>query len=77
MRVCSGSPSTSINGQQPGDLAKLVHALLTLADQERPPLRFLAGADAIEGATAKARELLAQAEASRELGGSLSHDDAA
>ncbi|MFJ4082847.1 SDR family NAD(P)-dependent oxidoreductase [Streptomyces iakyrus] len=67
----------SINGQQPGDPAKLAHALLTIADQERPPLRFLAGADAIEGATAKARELLAQAEASRELGGSLSHDDAA
>ncbi|MEU0164297.1 SDR family oxidoreductase [Streptomyces iakyrus] len=67
----------SINGQQPGDPAKLAHALLTIAGQERPPLRFLAGADAIEGATAKARELLAQAEASRELGGSLSHEDAA
>ncbi|MET9819469.1 SDR family oxidoreductase [Streptomyces sp. NPDC006355] len=65
----------SINGQQPGDPAKLAHALLTIADQIEPPLRFLAGADAIEGATAKARELLAQAEASRELGGNLSHDD--
>ncbi|MFF5370888.1 SDR family oxidoreductase [Streptomyces sp. NPDC013187] len=65
----------SINGQQPGDPAKLAHALLTIADQTEPPLRFLAGADAIEGATAKARELLAQAEASRELGGYLGHDD--
>ncbi|MET9819038.1 SDR family oxidoreductase [Streptomyces sp. NPDC006355] len=65
----------SINGQQPGDPAKLAHALLTLADQDQPPLRFVAGADAIDGVSAKARELLAQAEASRELGGNLGHDD--
>jgi NAD(P)-dependent dehydrogenase (short-subunit alcohol dehydrogenase family) len=65
----------SINGQQPGDPAKLAHALLTLAGQDQPPLRFVAGADAIEGVSAKARELLAQAEASRELGGNLGHDD--
>ncbi|MFE3855900.1 hypothetical protein ACFXPN_32795 [Streptomyces griseorubiginosus] len=65
----------SVNGRQPGDPAKLAHALLTIAGQDEPPQRFLAGADAIEGATAKARELLAQAEASRALGGSLGHDD--
>ncbi|MFD5339498.1 SDR family oxidoreductase [Streptomyces hawaiiensis] len=65
----------SINGQQPGDPAKLAHALLTLAGQDQPPLRFVAGADAIEGVLAKARELLAQVEASRELGGNLGHDD--
>jgi NAD(P)-dependent dehydrogenase (short-subunit alcohol dehydrogenase family) len=65
----------SINGQQSGDPVKLAHALLTLAGQDQPPLRFVAGADAIEGAVAKARELLAQAEASRELGGNLGHDD--
>ncbi|WP_330269190.1 hypothetical protein [Streptomyces griseorubiginosus] len=47
----------------------------TIAGQDEPPRRFLAGADAIEGAAAKARELLAQAEASRALGGSLGHDD--
>ncbi|MFF7280685.1 SDR family NAD(P)-dependent oxidoreductase [Streptomyces griseorubiginosus] len=65
----------SVNGRQPGDPAKLALALLTIAGQDEPPRRFLAGADAIEGATAKARELLAQAEASRALGGSLGHDD--
>jgi NAD(P)-dependent dehydrogenase (short-subunit alcohol dehydrogenase family) len=65
----------SINGQQPGDPAKLAHALLTLAGQAQPPLRFVAGADAIEGVSAKAQELLAQVEASRELGGNLGHDD--
>ncbi|MFK4687728.1 SDR family NAD(P)-dependent oxidoreductase [Streptomyces pristinaespiralis] len=69
----------SVNGQQPGDPAKLAHALLTLAGQAQPPLRFVGGvdADADEGVMAKARELLAQAEASRELGGNLAHDDAA
>lgn len=65
----------SINGQQPGDPVKLAHALLALADQDQPPLRFVAGADAIKGVSAKAKELLAQAEASRELGGKLGHDD--
>ena len=65
----------SMSGQQPGDPAKLARALLTIADQKQPPLRFVAGADAIEGVEAKANELLAQAEASRELGGSLAHDD--
>ncbi|MET9501981.1 SDR family NAD(P)-dependent oxidoreductase [Streptomyces sp. NPDC006622] len=65
----------SINGQQPGDPVKLARALLTVVGQEQPPVRFVAGADAIEGVTAKARELLAQVEASRELGGNLGHDD--
>ncbi|MEY9929801.1 NAD(P)-dependent dehydrogenase (short-subunit alcohol dehydrogenase family) [Catenulispora sp. GP43] len=65
----------NMSGQQPGDPAKLARALLTIADQKQPPLRFVAGADAIEGVKAKANELLAQAEASRELGGSLVHDD--
>jgi NAD(P)-dependent dehydrogenase (short-subunit alcohol dehydrogenase family) len=65
----------SISGQQAGDPTKLARALLTIAAQDQPPLRFVAGADAIEGAEAKARELLAQAEASRELGGDLAHDD--
>ncbi|PZF84821.1 SDR family oxidoreductase [Jiangella anatolica] len=65
----------SINGQQPGDPAKLARALLAIAGQDEPPLRFVAGADAIEGARAKAQELLDQADASRELGGNLAHDD--
>ena len=40
-----------------------------------PPLRFLAGADAIETAEQKARTLLEQADAHRELSSSLLHDD--
>ncbi|WP_371579529.1 hypothetical protein [Streptomyces sp. NBC_01314] len=67
----------SMNGQQSGDPAKLARALLTLTDQDKPLQRFVAGADAdaIQGVEAKARELLAQAEASRELGANLAHDD--
>ncbi|MER7198975.1 short-chain dehydrogenase/reductase [Streptomyces sp. CB01635] len=64
-----------MNGRQGGDPVKLARALLAIADQPQPPLRFVAGADAIEGVEAKARELLAQAQASRELGGNLGHDD--
>ncbi|MEW1718111.1 SDR family oxidoreductase [Streptomyces sp. NPDC093109] len=65
----------SMNGQQTGDPAKLARALLTIAGQDEPLLRFVAGADAIEGVTAKAQELLAQAEASRELGADMGYDD--
>ncbi|MFF2513953.1 SDR family oxidoreductase [Streptomyces sp. NPDC058086] len=65
----------NMNGRQTGDPAKLARALLTIADQDKPLLRFVAGADAIEGVEAKARELLAQAQASRELGGNLAYDD--
>ncbi|MFF0400135.1 SDR family oxidoreductase [Streptomyces sp. NPDC005248] len=66
----------SMNGQQGGDPVKLARALLTIADRTEPPLRFVAGADAIEGVEAKAQELLAQAQASRELVGNLGRDDA-
>lgn len=66
----------SMSGRQSGDPVKLARALLAIADQDKPPLRFVAGADAIEGVEAKARELLAQAQASRELGGGdLAYDD--
>jgi NAD(P)-dependent dehydrogenase (short-subunit alcohol dehydrogenase family) len=64
----------SISGQQPGDPAKLAHALLTIAVQDQPPQRFIAGADAIEAAETKANQLLAQAEASRELGSNLAYE---
>ena len=37
----------SQNGKQSGDPAKLARALITIASQEPPPRRFIAGADAI------------------------------
>ncbi|MGC2997025.1 short-chain dehydrogenase/reductase SDR [Streptomyces sp. G35A] len=67
----------SMNGRQAGDPATLARALPAIADQDQPPLRRVVGADAIEGVTAEAQELLAQVEASREPGGNLGHDAAA
>ena len=66
----------SMNGQQGGDPAKLANALVQLASQDEPPLRFAAGADAIATVEQKAKDLLAQADAYRELSSNLAHDDA-
>jgi NAD(P)-dependent dehydrogenase (short-subunit alcohol dehydrogenase family) len=66
----------SMNGQQAGDPAKLAAALVTLAGQENPPLRWVAGADAIAAVEQKAKDLLAQVDAHRELSSNLAHDDA-
>jgi NAD(P)-dependent dehydrogenase (short-subunit alcohol dehydrogenase family) len=65
-----------MNGQQGGDPAKLAHALVQLAGQPEPPLRFVAGADAIATVENKAKALLAQAGAYRELSSNLAYDDA-
>ena len=57
----------SMNGLQPGDPAKLGAALVTIAAMEKPPLRFVAGADVVAGVEQKANLLLAQVEAHRAL----------
>jgi len=66
----------SINGQQGGDPAKLAEALVRLAAREDPPLRFPAGADAVTTFENRAKLLLEQADANRELSSNLDHDDA-
>jgi len=66
----------SMNGLQSGDPAKLANALVRVASQEDPPLRFAAGADAVAAIERKAQDLLAQMSAYRELSGSLALDDA-
>jgi NAD(P)-dependent dehydrogenase (short-subunit alcohol dehydrogenase family) len=65
-----------MNGLQGGNPAKLAKALIQLASQDEPPLRWPAGADAVETFEQKARHLLAQANAHRALSSSLAHDDA-
>jgi NAD(P)-dependent dehydrogenase (short-subunit alcohol dehydrogenase family) len=60
-----------MNGRQGGDPARLARALIQLAGQDEPPLRFPAGADAVATVEQKARTLLAQASAYRDLSGSL------
>ena len=63
-----------MDGKQGGDPAKLADALLQLAALDQPPVRFAAGADAVTTFELKARQLLAQADAHRDLSGSLAHD---
>jgi NAD(P)-dependent dehydrogenase (short-subunit alcohol dehydrogenase family) len=65
----------SMNGKQGGDPAKLADALVKLAGQDQPPVRWVAGADAVEGVEQKAKDLLAQVDAYREVSSSLAHDD--
>jgi len=64
----------SQNGRQSGDPVKLARALITIADQNPPPRRFVAGADAIAGAEQKIADLKQQIEANRELSTSLAFD---
>jgi NAD(P)-dependent dehydrogenase (short-subunit alcohol dehydrogenase family) len=66
----------SMNGKQGGDPAKLAQALLTIADQEQPPFRFIAGADAIAQAEQKLAERQQQIDAYRDLSSSLALDEA-
>ncbi len=65
-----------MDGLQGGDPAKLADALVELAALPEPPLRFAAGADAVETFETKAQALLDQANAHRDLSTSLGHDDA-
>jgi len=62
------------NGKQSGDPAKLAQALIVIADQQPPPSRFIAGADAIATAEQRVAELTAQIEANRDLSTSLNFD---
>jgi NAD(P)-dependent dehydrogenase (short-subunit alcohol dehydrogenase family) len=64
-----------MNGLQGGDPAKLAKALIQLASQDEPPLRWAAGADAVKELERKAKLLLDQANAYRELSSSLAIDE--
>jgi NAD(P)-dependent dehydrogenase (short-subunit alcohol dehydrogenase family) len=62
------------HGQQAGDPAKLAQALLTIAAQEPPPRRFLAGTDAVATAEQKIADLQVDIESNRRLSTSLAFD---
>ena len=64
----------AMNGQQAGDPAKLARALVTIAGQEQPLRRFIAGADAIAIAEQKVRDLQEQINAYRDLSTALALD---
>jgi NAD(P)-dependent dehydrogenase (short-subunit alcohol dehydrogenase family) len=65
----------AMSGKQPNDPAKLAKALVTVVDEEQPPPRWVAGADAVGAVEQKARELLAQVDAYRDLSSSLAVDE--
>lgn len=64
------------NGKQEGDPAKLAQALLTIAGEEHPPSRFIAGADAIELAEGAVARFQGEIDAHRDLSSSLAFDQA-
>jgi NAD(P)-dependent dehydrogenase (short-subunit alcohol dehydrogenase family) len=55
------------NGQQAGDPAKLADAMVLLAGEANPPLRFFAGAFAVDTAEAKLSSIKAEIESWRKL----------
>jgi NAD(P)-dependent dehydrogenase (short-subunit alcohol dehydrogenase family) len=65
-----------MSGQQSGDPAKLANALMQLLTKDDPPLRWAAGADAVETFEKKGRQLIDQANAHRYLSSSLDVNDA-
>jgi NAD(P)-dependent dehydrogenase (short-subunit alcohol dehydrogenase family) len=64
---------SAMNGKQGGDPAKLADALVKLGGLDKPPARFIAGADAVATAETKANTLSSQASAYRDLSSSLDH----
>jgi len=66
----------AMNGRQAGDPVKLAEGLIQLADSDDPPPRWVAGEDAVERIETKARLLLSQVDAHRELSTNLAHQDA-
>ena len=65
-----------MNGKQSGDPTKLAQALVSITDLEQPPLRFVAGADAIAQAETTLAERQQQIDAHRDLSTSLALDEA-
>lgn len=64
-----------MNGKQAGDPVKLAQAIVTITEMEQPPLRFIAGADAIAQAEEKLTERQQQIDAHRDLSTSLAFTD--
>jgi len=65
-----------MNGRQGGDPAKLADALIQLVHRDEQPSRFPAGADAVDTFERRAKAMLAQADANRDLSSNLAQDHA-
>lgn len=64
-----------MDGKQGGDPAKLADALIGLTALAEPPLRFPAGADAVQTFEQTAAALLTSADAHRDLSSDLAHGE--
>jgi NAD(P)-dependent dehydrogenase (short-subunit alcohol dehydrogenase family) len=65
---------TQRNGKQPGDPKKLAQALVRLANETTPPMRFLAGAIAVHAADEKLAGMRAELDNWRQLSMSTDGD---
>jgi NAD(P)-dependent dehydrogenase (short-subunit alcohol dehydrogenase family) len=65
----------SMSGKQGGDPEKLAKALVAVVDQQEPPLRWFAGADAVSEGERKISELQSQTNSNRELSSSLAIEE--
>lgn len=65
----------AMDGQQGGDPALLAAAVVDLAGSDDPPVRFVAGSDAVAEVERKAALLHDQAQAHRELSATLGHQE--
>ena len=65
----------SMSGKQGGDPGKLAKALVTVADQQDPPLRWFAGADSIAEAERKINEFQQEINPYLEQSSSLAHEN--
>jgi NAD(P)-dependent dehydrogenase (short-subunit alcohol dehydrogenase family) len=64
----------AMNGQQGGDPARLARALVRLSDSGDLPLRFVAGADAMDGVEQNLAAIERQIDEHRDLSASLSYE---
>jgi NAD(P)-dependent dehydrogenase (short-subunit alcohol dehydrogenase family) len=65
------------NGQQPGDPVKLADAMVRLASEDKPPMRFIAGSIAVDAADAKFASMQAELDQWRALSVATDGDYAA
>jgi len=65
----------AMSGKQTNDPTKFANALTSVVGEEQPPLRWVAGSDAVAAVEQKANDLLAQVDAHRDLSTSLAFDE--
>ncbi|MDE1992758.1 MAG: SDR family NAD(P)-dependent oxidoreductase [Rhizobiaceae bacterium] len=73
-RAAQQASFESRNGFQPGNPQKLADAMVLLTREAEPPMRFIAGKMAVDGADAKFKGMLAELDRWRDLGVSTDGD---